>query len=515
MAKRKHREDVEINFVALMDTMTNVVGVLLIVLVMVGISIANTVKKVMSELPPVAVEEFERLQKQVAADAPAKSPEELQKELAELQVQRNKHTEELKNLDTTMDSQKVVISKMDELTKLLEQRKKERDAKKAAADALLANMEKSKALLDSTPVPEIPNATIVKLPNPRPYPKEPLETRVLVSKDGAIFYNEKAALDPIYDALKKGAATLRYKEKEVNAAPFEALMEKTMGGKAEAQQAWPVVAEFVGKFQVEVVAQTIKILTEAQIKADKKQVEKVGDIAAAIGKPMPDVAAAIAEAVKGNFAPWGKLNPSTDPAKPAIAVTDDGTKAKVTWYDKVQEVRKNPRETLAYFNDLADLNGVRDRAKDRVVYDAAKIVDAVNRVQAANLTPKGFTIKPAIIPGSTLVRLDIVPGAGSGEPAAQFANANGGFQKRLREIRTNPNSVVVFQVMADAFLTYLEGRKVADQLGVAATWDMIGNVELRTNVNGYEVQRFAPLPPPAPTPPKALIQIKAPEKGLD
>ena len=39
-------------FVALMDTMTNVVGVLTIVLVMIGISAANAVKKILSDLPP-------------------------------------------------------------------------------------------------------------------------------------------------------------------------------------------------------------------------------------------------------------------------------------------------------------------------------------------------------------------------------------------------------------------------------------------------------------------------------
>lgn len=512
MAKRKHREDVEINFVALMDTMTNVVGVLLIVLVMVGISIANTVKRVMSELPPVEIGEFERLQKQVASDAPAKTPEELEKELAQLQAQRNKHTEELKNLDTTMESQQVVITKMDELTKQLEARRKERDAKKAAADALLAGVEKSKALLDTTPLPEVPSATVVKLPNPRPYPKDPHETRVLVSKDGAVFYNEKATLDPVFDALKKNAPGLRYKE--ANAAPFADLMGKTMGSPAEVQQAWPVVAEFVGKFQVEDVARSIKALTDAQIKADKKQIEKIGDLSTALGRPLADVAGAMAEAVKGNFAAWGKLNPSTDPANPAISVTDEGARVKLTWYAQALVVRKNPRETLAYFNDLAELQGVRDRAKDRVVYDAVKIVETVNRMSPAG-PAKAFTIKPTVVPGSTWVRLDIVPGAGSGEPAAQFNNANGGFQKRLRDIRTAPNGVVVFQVMPDAFATYLEARKVADQIGVAATWDMIGSTELRTDLTPYEVQRLTPLPPPGPPPPKPLVEIKIPERGLD
>ena len=52
MAKRRHDQEAELPFVALMDTMTNVVGVLTIVLVMIGISIAHAVKKILSDLPP-------------------------------------------------------------------------------------------------------------------------------------------------------------------------------------------------------------------------------------------------------------------------------------------------------------------------------------------------------------------------------------------------------------------------------------------------------------------------------
>ena len=52
MARRRHDNATELPFVALMDTMTNVVGVLTIVLVMAGISIAHAVKKILTDLPP-------------------------------------------------------------------------------------------------------------------------------------------------------------------------------------------------------------------------------------------------------------------------------------------------------------------------------------------------------------------------------------------------------------------------------------------------------------------------------
>ena len=61
--RKPHAE--ELPFVALMDTMTNVVGVLIIVLVMIGIGLARTVRKVLSDLPPVTIEEHAKLQKEV------------------------------------------------------------------------------------------------------------------------------------------------------------------------------------------------------------------------------------------------------------------------------------------------------------------------------------------------------------------------------------------------------------------------------------------------------------------
>ena len=61
MARRRVTGDQELPFVALMDTMTNVVGVLVIVLVMVGLSITNTVKQILSDLPPVTVEQLQEL----------------------------------------------------------------------------------------------------------------------------------------------------------------------------------------------------------------------------------------------------------------------------------------------------------------------------------------------------------------------------------------------------------------------------------------------------------------------
>ena len=95
MAKRRHHEEQEIPFVALMDTMTNVVGVLIIVLVLVGISVASAVKKILTDLPPVTKEQLEELQKIMAAKKEVPNPEELQQKIAALEVNVRKGTEDL------------------------------------------------------------------------------------------------------------------------------------------------------------------------------------------------------------------------------------------------------------------------------------------------------------------------------------------------------------------------------------------------------------------------------------
>ena len=91
MAKRKHREEQELPFVALMDTMTNVVGVLIIVLVMVGISIANAVKNILSDLPPVTPEEHRKMLEIVKElPPPPADPKKLEedKKIAEQKLQK-------------------------------------------------------------------------------------------------------------------------------------------------------------------------------------------------------------------------------------------------------------------------------------------------------------------------------------------------------------------------------------------------------------------------------------------
>src|SRR3954469_15264367 len=132
MSRRRNRQshDEELPFVALMDTMTNVVGVLIIVLVMIGISLASSVKKVLSALPPVTVEQLQEILKKVVDATPKEDPKKLAEEQKKLEEQIKKAGEEWKTLDLSSDKQKVKLMDLDELRKRLDDSKKLRDAKK-------------------------------------------------------------------------------------------------------------------------------------------------------------------------------------------------------------------------------------------------------------------------------------------------------------------------------------------------------------------------------------------------
>jgi Skp family chaperone for outer membrane proteins len=203
MAKRRQTHDEELPFVALMDTMTNVVGVLIIVLVMIGISLASSVRKILSELPPVTVEQVQELLKQIADATPKVDPNKLAEENKQLEDQLKKSSDELKTLDLSPEKQNVKMINLDELTKQLEEKKKQRDSKKSEVEKQLAEADRLKALLDATPVYTPPPATVVKLPNPRAIPEKAVMQRFLIVGGRVIYLNDEAFMTTVVNEIEK------------------------------------------------------------------------------------------------------------------------------------------------------------------------------------------------------------------------------------------------------------------------------------------------------------------------
>lgn len=515
MGKHKHEEQ-ELPFVALMDTMTNVVGVLIIVMVMVGISLAAAVNKILSDLPPVTEEEHQRMVEEMKKLPPIPAdPKELEDKQKLVEEELKKVTDDLSKVDTTSVAAKMKFLDLDSFRKQLAEAKVKREAEKVEMDKMLTEVERLKALLDTTPVYQPLPPTIVRLPNPRPYPAKPNETRVLVAKQGVLTLNEAEYIKPIIDGLEKVKSQLEYKDVKID--PFLPMLTKIFGSAPAAQAAWGEIAHQVNTFQMDQVAVAYKNLADAGLQPNKNMLSALGDIAVVIRSTLPVVADAVIAATKGDLAKWTALDTSKDPLKPEIKATLAGSKISFIFRSgKPVEVKAAPKDVLGYFvKDLAGSDPVKNKSRNKTIYDAFKIRDILERA-ASNPTLSGsFTIKPVIVPGSTLVQLSLTPRAG--ETLDQMRAEGSAYQRLMRQIKGDENGVAVFQVMADAFDTYLESRKIADDIGVPATWGFLAKLDITINVAGYEVQRFtqpataAPRKPGDPDP----VTIAAPPKSLD
>jgi cell division protein FtsB len=204
MARKAKPHDEELPFVALMDTMTNVVGVLIIVLVMIGIGLAKSVKKVLSELPLVSEEEHVKLKEELAKIDTSRDPAEVAAETPKLQKELEKVLETLTEAEAAQAKNPIVLEDLDKLLKQIDSLRKERDQRKLTVTELLAEIDKLKIKLDTTPPYVPPPGIAVRLPNPKPMPEQAELQRVLVSEGKLVFLREKDFAKAVEEALKNG-----------------------------------------------------------------------------------------------------------------------------------------------------------------------------------------------------------------------------------------------------------------------------------------------------------------------
>jgi len=219
-----------------MDTMTNVVGVLIIVLVMVGIGLARSVNKVLSELPPVTVEEHAKLRMEVAQTKPQHDPQQVDAENTKLEMDLKKSTETLRTLDVTKDQQQVKVIDLDDLQKQLEARRKERDSRKTAVEKMLAEVTQLKARLDTTPVYVPPPAVVVKLPNPRAMPDKAEVQHFLVTGGRIYFLNDDQFHDMVEAELNRAEPSIAVSRETVKGPDGKPVMVKNKAGQASRQR---------------------------------------------------------------------------------------------------------------------------------------------------------------------------------------------------------------------------------------------------------------------------------------
>lgn len=184
----------ELNLDSLMDTVTNVVGILVLVLVLVTLNIQKTVDRIREEDPSqFGVDEAMLAEIQQRAQQQREEIKELQIEVFGLDVRLEQDQQaiqerqrELEQLRRDVPEAKPQVD-LQELQKLVDQRKKKEQELQEQLVEIDEQIASIQAQLGQTPEMAAPPPTIVRLPNPREAPKgaQPIlffcrEGRVLV-----------------------------------------------------------------------------------------------------------------------------------------------------------------------------------------------------------------------------------------------------------------------------------------------------------------------------------------------
>lgn len=191
------------NLDSLLDTLTNVVGVLVLVLLLVSLNVREAVERILEFHPDqlgISAKDLAAVQKQ-ASDL-ARQREELARLASPEQVTADEQEvialrQQIEKLNSGQVPEPIPPEKLEELRKkVAADAKKSQELAKQVAD-MDADLQKLKGQLDQTQPVSAPPAKIVSLPNPRDAPKE-AKPLLVICRDGRV-----AAFDP--DDLRESA----------------------------------------------------------------------------------------------------------------------------------------------------------------------------------------------------------------------------------------------------------------------------------------------------------------------
>jgi len=243
MRRRQRRETGSMD--SLLDTVTNVVGILVILLAVTQIGVATAVRRIQENLPEVGPEmlrqsqeayesaqdevaslerEFRSLGKEPPADPAAL--EALRRQVADLVGKATKLPEKPPDLERLRQQ----IQKND---------KRAADLKKQieAAEKRLAQL---KAQLDKTPEPAVPPPTVVHLPDPRPAPDGARALHFICREGRCLYIQEDLVVEKAMNVIRGRARDLvhhtdrdkygRVKRVVFSGPKLEALFKRTAVG---------------------------------------------------------------------------------------------------------------------------------------------------------------------------------------------------------------------------------------------------------------------------------------------
>ena len=185
MARRNQTNlDESVNMDSMMDNMTNVVGTLLLVLIVVQLKIGMTANQIEESLANVKAEDIAAAKAEVA-----KTEADLKKHNADedtLDEMLKGKAADLRQFQASLEKQGIKFDDVDKLkNEVAEKRKAEENVKKEMI-ALQTERDKLKAQLDTTPIPVAPPPVDIRVPIAKPIPQ------------GAEFFNASVLSNKVY-----------------------------------------------------------------------------------------------------------------------------------------------------------------------------------------------------------------------------------------------------------------------------------------------------------------------------
>lgn len=225
---KPRRQESEGSLDSLLDTVTNVVGILVILLAVTQMGVATAIKRIRTNLPDISVEthqkakkEFEDLKKALekltrdwekiknAAPRSRRDLATLQKQIRELQKRLEREAKRLASSKHAFENAQREVEKFKKQAGSLEKQLNDAEAKLA----------KLKAQLDKTPMPTVPPPTIVHLPDPKAAPKGAKCIWAMCRQGRCLLVDVSSLQDIALGAIRKGGRRLLYHPPNVKKPP--------------------------------------------------------------------------------------------------------------------------------------------------------------------------------------------------------------------------------------------------------------------------------------------------------
>lgn len=193
MPKKKKSEDAGINMDVMMDSMTNVVGVLLLILIIVQIQISTAVETIETVLKNVTKQDLQQLETKIAdqnknienvnVDELNQQYQEAMGDVDEAQMRVNLYT-------SKDETKKAGLIDVRELIEMKYDRTAEKDIEQNIFEDLSREKQRLAAALAKTPLPAIPDGVDIVVPAGLPLPKSYKLIKVMCIYDRLYFIQD-------------------------------------------------------------------------------------------------------------------------------------------------------------------------------------------------------------------------------------------------------------------------------------------------------------------------------------